>query len=137
MNKCFIQPEGKINLLNREFFSFCLNHNTNNDKYFCEEEDKYLELLSKLTSSLNIINPFDSYHSIEAIGQGKFSIVHRVQNKFSKEFFAMKIIKKQKMGATDIESTRREIAILNICEHQNIINLKDYYKNYDNIFISN
>ncbi len=44
-------------------------------------------------------------------------------------------MKKSQMNAQDLELVKREIEILKICQHPNIIRLLDIFENQDYIYI--
>lgn len=48
---------------------------------------------------------------------------------------AIKILKKKKMDPEDFELYKREVEILKICQHPNIIRLLDVFENQEYIFI--
>jgi serine/threonine protein kinase len=50
---------------------------------------------------------------------------------------AVKKMKKKEMEAKDLELQKREIEVLKICQHPNIIRLLDVFENEDYIYIGN
>jgi serine/threonine protein kinase len=71
----------------------------------------------------------------EVLGKGKFGLVRMAIHKNTKKSVAIKIMKKKDMNSQDIELMRREVEILKICQHPNIIRLLDIFENSDYIFI--
>jgi serine/threonine protein kinase len=62
-------------------------------------------------------------------------VVKAAIHKKTQKKVAIKIIKKAGMKATDLELVKREIEILKICQHPNIIRLLDIFENPDYIYI--
>lgn len=50
---------------------------------------------------------------------------------------AIKVIKKKHMSLKELELQKREIEVLKICQHPNIIRLIDVFENPDYIYIGN
>jgi serine/threonine protein kinase len=48
---------------------------------------------------------------------------------------AIKIVKKKELTLKDKEMLKREIEVLKVCQHPNIIKLEDIFENQENIFI--
>jgi serine/threonine protein kinase len=48
---------------------------------------------------------------------------------------AVKILKKAKMTTQDLELVKREVDILKLCQHPNVIRLLDIFENYDCFYI--
>jgi calcium-dependent protein kinase len=69
------------------------------------------------------------------LGKGKFGVVcsavHLVKNKK----VAVKMLKKATMKPLDIELVKREIEVLKLCQHPNIIRLYDLFENEAYIYI--
>ncbi len=60
------------------------------------------------------------------IGHGHYGVVRKCQNRVTKEYFAIKTIRKAKVGR--LEVLKREIDILRKMDHPNIIKLVDVYE---------
>jgi serine/threonine protein kinase len=68
-----------------------------------------------------------SYHiNPKELGHGHYGVVRKCQNRTTKEWFAIKSIRKSKVGK--IEVLKREIDILKEVDHPNIIRLKDVFE---------
>jgi len=61
--------------------------------------------------------------------------VFKALNKKTSEIVAIKMIKKIGMEAKELQQHRREIDVLKMCSHPNIIKLIDVYESLDYIFI--
>ena len=67
------------------------------------------------------------YHiNPKELGHGHYGVVRKCQNRETKEWFAIKSIRKSKVGK--IEVLKREIDILKEVDHPNIIRLKAVYE---------
>lgn len=60
------------------------------------------------------------------IGHGHYGVVRKCQNRVTREFFAIKTIRKAKVSR--LETLKREIEILKNMDHPNIIKLSDVYE---------
>ena len=52
---------------------------------------------------------------MHVIGQGKYWVIYFAVHKKTKQEFAVKVVKKKDLSATDMELLRREIEVLKIC----------------------
>ena len=71
----------------------------------------------------------------EVIGKGAYGVVKLAQSLKSPGLFAVKIICKEPLDSRSATRLHREMTILRICNHQNIVALKDIYETSDSIFI--
>ena len=71
---------------------------------------------------------WDEYKNIESIGSGSFAEVYRAKNKKTKEYVAIKEIKKSKIDANDI---LKEIEIMKKLESENSVSLIDSIETED------
>ena len=69
------------------------------------------------------------------MGKGKYGLVKRAEHKKSGREVAVKIVKKKELSLKDIELLKREIEVLKICQHPNIIRFYDVFENSDFIYI--
>jgi hypothetical protein len=60
------------------------------------------------------------------LGHGHYGVVRKCQNRQTKDYFAVKTIKKSKVGR--LETLKREIEILKTMDHPNIIKLVDVFE---------
>jgi len=68
------------------------------------------------------------YVKKEVLGKGNFAVVHRCIRKDDKEEFAMKTISKSNLEVKDKLRLKREIKILSVVNHPNVIRLIDCYE---------
>jgi len=97
-----------------------------------EERDKWVEVIKK---SIGFANLHDFYELKESLGKGKYGLVKRGVHKKSAKEVAVKIVKKKELSLKDIELLKREIEVLKICQHPNIIRFFDVFENADFIYI--
>jgi serine/threonine protein kinase len=94
--------------------------------------DEWIENVKK---AIGYSNLFDYYDMKEVLGKGKFGTVKLGIHKKTGKKVAIKIMKKKAMTTQDMELQKREIEILKICQHPNIIRLLDVFENQDYIYI--
>ena len=97
-----------------------------------EEKLKWIKAIREETNSYNL---FDYYDIKDVLGKGKFGVVKSAVHKSSREMVAIKMISKKNMNSQDLELMRREIEIMKVCQHPNIIRLLDIFENQDSIFL--
>lgn len=78
---------------------------------------------------------FDFYELGDIIGRGKFSVVKSAIHLKTKKKVAVKILPKTEKTKKDLELQKREIEILKICQHPNIIRLLDIFENESTLFL--
>ena len=97
-----------------------------------EGKNKWSDAIISLNKCANI-NSFYEMNGI--IGKGKFGVVRNAIHKETKTRVAVKGLVKSKMKPEDLEMIKREIEILRICKHPNIVKLFDYFENEHYMFI--
>lgn len=90
------------------------------------EKDKWMEAIKR---SIGYANLYDFYDVHESLGQGKYGLVKKGIHKKSNKEVAIKIVKKKELSLKDQELLKREIEVLKICQHPNIIRLDDVFEN--------
>lgn len=90
------------------------------------EKEQWMDAIKRVIGYSNL---YDFYDLKENLGQGKYGLVKRgIHKKTSKEV-AVKIVKKKELSVKDQELLKREIEVLKICQHPNIIRLDDIFEN--------
>jgi len=97
-----------------------------------EMRDKWVE---KIKLAIGYANLHDFYDLKESLGKGKYGLVKRGVHKKSSREVAVKIVKKKELSLKDIELLKREIEVLKVCQHPNIIRFYDVFENSDYIYI--
>lgn len=77
----------------------------------------------------------DFYELKGTLGKGKFGLVKLAIHKKTGRKVAIKCIRKKDMQPHELELQKREIEVLKICQHPNVIRLLDVFENPDQIFI--
>ena len=102
-------------------YSFTLIFVSKERKFYCLKKDQYKEWVDKLKQAIGYYSISTYYDIKETIGKGKFGRVKLAIHKKTDKKVAVKILKKKKMDAEDFELYKREVEILKICQHPNII----------------
>ena len=91
-----------------------------------EEKDLWIAAIKKSIgySSLN-----DYYELGNNLGKGKYGLVKEAVHKRTRKDCAVKIIKKKELSLKDLELLKREIEVLKVCQHPNIIRFFDVFEN--------
>ena len=71
----------------------------------------------------------------KVLGKGQFGMVKLATHKRNGGQAAIKTVKKTNMKQIEIFQQRREIEVLKMCQHPNIIKLKDIFENSEYYFI--
>ena len=102
--------------------------------YFIKE-DEAKTWANLLKEAMNYQNLTDFYELQEALGEGKFGFVCAAIHKQTKTKVAIKTIDKTKVSIEDLCLAKREIEILKVCQHPNIVQILDTFENQDYIYI--
>lgn len=102
--------------------------------YLLKKEDKE-KWMAVIKQAIGYSNMFDYYDVQETLGKGKFGLVKTAYHKKTGKRVAVKVMSKKEMTIADVELQRREIEILKMCQHPNIIRLLDLFENEDYIYI--
>ncbi len=81
------------------------------------------------------MSPTEFYTPEKQIAEGKFGKVFLAENKETRLPAAIKEIDKRKLDSEEIEIQRREIEVLKVCQHPNIIRLLDLFEDPKAIYI--
>jgi calcium/calmodulin-dependent protein kinase I len=114
---------------------FTVFSGTKGKTYYALKKEEQTKWLKSIREEIGCYNFSDYYDIKDVLGKGKFGLVRMAIHKGTKKSVAVKIMKKKEMNTLDIELMRREIEILKICQHPNIIRLLDIFENFDYIFI--
>ncbi|CDW83301.1 myosin light chain kinase [Stylonychia lemnae] len=96
------------------------------------QRDKWVKVIKE---AIGYANLEDFYDVKGVLGKGKFGQVRLAVHKKTGTKVAVKVIQKKGMQMHELELQKREIEVLKICQHPNIIRLLDVYENSENIYI--
>lgn len=100
------------------------------------ESQKTLDLWSvSIRQTIGLKNVNDFYNFSDNLGKGQFGVVKLATNKRSGMKVAVKTITKANMKPIEVFQQRREIEVLKMCQHENIINLIDLYESNEHYYI--
>ena len=103
--------------------------------YFLHTERERDDWMNAIKGAIGYSNLHDFYEMDDVLGKGKYGLVKRGKHKKTHKEVAIKIVKKKDMSAKDNLLLKREIEVLKICQHPNIIKIYDLFENSDYIYI--
>jgi serine/threonine protein kinase len=116
-------------------YPFSIFINNKGKTYYSLKLDDKNSWLKAIREKIGAYNLYDYYETRDVIGKGKFGVVRKAIHKKTQKPVAIKIMKKASIKQEDLELIRREIDILKICQHPNIIRLLDIFENSSYIFL--
>ena len=131
------EPEEKLeNKANTIIYPFKLIFPPNKARSYYllskEERDKWVDVIKKAIGYSNV----DDFYELKGdLGKGKFGQVRLAVHKKTGKEVAIKLIKKKDMKLRELELQKREIEVLKMCQHPNIIRLLDVFENPEQIYI--
>jgi len=102
---------------------------------FFRKEEERKQWRIRMEAAMNQTNIFDFYNLEKTLGKGQFGLVKLGVHKKTGEKVAIKQVKKKNMTHIEVFQQRREIEVLKMCQHPNIIGLIDLFENQDYYFI--
>ena len=97
-----------------------------------QEKDDWVSAIKRATGYASL---YDFYELGDNLGKGKYGLVKAARHKKTNIECAVKIIKKKELSIKDLELLKREIEVLKVCQHPNIIKFYDVFENQDSIYI--
>jgi len=129
-------PPEYSNSENRELYpvKIMLPPNKSRILYFKQTEMqlKWIDMLKKIVGYSNL---FDFYNFEENLGKGQFGLVKLATHKKTGQKVAIKQVHKKDMKPIEIYQQRREIDVLKMSQHPNIVGLIDLFENSDYYYI--
>ena len=102
--------------------------------YF-KSKDSQNEWLDRLKKIVGYSNLFDYYNFEDNLGKGQFGLVKLATHKKTGKKVAIKTVHKKDMKPIEIYQQRREIDVLKMSQHPNIVALIDLFENSDYYYI--
>ena len=90
-------------------------------KFYADSQKEQTNWVNSINKSMSRSNLLDKYEIIKIIGVGGYGVVRKVKLIGKDLFFAIKTINKAKI--THPEMLRKEVQILKMCKHPNIVKL--------------
>lgn len=132
----FIKSESEEMMEDKSImFPFMLIFPNKRRIYYLETMKERDEWVDKIKKSIGYSNLHDFYELKENLGKGKYGLVKKGIHKKSGKIVAIKIVKKKELSLKDVELLKREIEVLKLCQHPNIIRFYDVFENHDYIYI--
>ena len=97
-----------------------------------EQSNEWLERLKKISGYSNL---FDFYNFEGDLGKGQFGLVKLAVHMKTGQKVAIKTVNKKNMKPIEIYQQRREIDVLKMSQHPNIVGLIDLFENQDYYYI--
>ena len=97
-----------------------------------ESQNEWLDRLKKIVGYSNL---FDYYNFEDNLGKGQFGLVKLATHKKTGKKVAIKTVHKKDMKPIEIYQQRREIDVLKMSQHPNIVALIDLFENSDYYYI--
>ena len=108
--------------------------NKQNPSSFCSFSP--INITNDLLVSQSNSNPEEDYKTINFLGQGAYASVFKVQNKFTDDICAMKVVNKSASCSNDDEKEiLNEINILRTMDHPNVLKLFEFYSSKESYSI--
>ena len=102
--------------------------------YFTSQNDRN-KWLAKLTEATGQANIHDFYNIERVIGKGQFGEVKIARHKRTGNKVAIKMMAKANMKLVEAQQTRREIEVMKMSKHPNVVRLVDFFEDADNFYL--
>ncbi len=133
---CFVREELHEVLSSKQvLYPFTLIFGETRMKLYAVKLEEKTRWMKVLKETLNYSSLLDFYDIKEPIGEGKFGFVRLATNRQKGKSVAVKMIKKSSLTSEEIGLIRKEIEVLKLCQHPNIIMLDDIFENTEYIYI--
>ncbi len=135
LSGCFIKENGEVKIKGQPFFSFSIIFSSQVRNYYSKERSNAKEWTQQLRKYIGYQNFFDFYEMIDDLDEGHFGVVKLGIHSKTKQKVAIKILHKKKMKEKEIGLMQREIDIMKMSKHPNIVRFLDHFENSEYIFI--
>lgn len=105
----------------------CLCKTRSRVLYFesAELQNQWIEVV-KMVAGIRTFEDF--YEMNDQLGKGAYGTVNLATHRVSGLQFAVKIVNKAKMNPTEVTQHQRELEILKVCQHPNLVRLIDFFE---------
>jgi Ca2+-binding EF-hand superfamily protein len=137
LSGCYI-GDASVNGLkydSKTLFTFTLLFSNKSRAYYCGSQEEAESWVKTLKDAIGYQSFSENYDIKDKIDSGKFGDVFLGIHKKTKQYVAIKTIKKESMTPKDIELVKSEIDIMKMCKHPNIVRLLDHFENSQFTFI--
>lgn len=97
-----------------------------------ESQVRWISQIRKIIGEFNVNDFYDLQSNL---GKGQFGVVKLARHKKNQKSVAIKTITKANMKPIEIFQQRREIEVLKMCQHANIIKLIDLFESSEHYYI--
>lgn len=89
-----------------------------------------------MLSSVAGIRCLEDHYEVQGqLGAGAYGIVRLATHKITGQQVAVKTVNKENMNATEVTQHHRELEILKVCQHENVVKLVDFFETQENFFV--
>jgi len=136
LNRCFIKENGAQMIKNTKYYSFSIIfENSKQITFLSQEKSNAKEWTQHIRTVIGYKSFFEYYEIIDELGQGAYGAVKLGVNKETKSKVAIKIVEKNKLKKGELDLVKKEIDILSLCKHPNIVIFYETFENSEYIFI--
>ena len=132
---CLYEDSAPILYKENKFYSFKLYWKKKVKQFAISNQQDFERWTSFIKRIVGYSNITDYYKIGSLIGKGKFSVVSSAIHKKTGKKVAVKIVQKSSLNEQDMELLFREIEILKLCQHINIIRLLDVFESKDYMYM--
>ena len=134
INKSYITT-GKETIKQNHYYTISITYENNFiQKLFFKNENICQTFSKSIKNAIKDYNFDDYYELMNLLGEGHFGKVYRCKNKKTEQIYAVKIINKTLLRPKDLELIRQEKNFLTLIKHEDIISLKDFFEEKQNIY---
>ena len=119
----------------KKLYSFMLIFPDKRRIYYLTSQTEKEKWVAAIKKCIGYVNPRDFYDIGKDIGKGKYGVMKSAIHKRTGQKATVNLIDKNEIKQQDLELLKREIEILKVCQHPNIIKLYDVFENQDFIYI--
>ena len=133
----FVKSEKEEKVGNQTLYPFVLSFPNKRRVYYLDCPEKRDLWVKHIKLALNFQSIDSKYSLLGQIGKGKYGIVKEAINKLTKDKVAVKIVSKKDLLSFKEHriQIRREIDILKMCKHPNVVSFVDVFETEETLYI--